>query len=103
MAHPSVPRFTLLVLCGLLGACASTTTDIPSAASAPIRAPGAAAQLAVVGTAWDNFNHRGNIWACRDLASGAIVSTSMCHALAKNDRHWPGMAAPADFRGMPDP
>jgi len=76
---------------------------MPSAANAGARTPGAAAPLAVVGVAWDNFNHRGNMWACRDLASGEIVSTSMCHGLAKDDRHWPGMAVPSSYRGMPDP
>ncbi len=58
----------------------------------------------MVGTAWDNFNHRGTImWACRDLASGNMVSKSMCHGLVKDDRHWPGMTVPPDYRGMPDP
>mgnify|MGYP004551134955 CR=1 FL=1 len=103
MAHPPVPRFTLLVLCGVLAACGSAKSDVPSTASPAIRTPGAAAPLAVVGVAWDNFNHRGNMWACRDLASGDIVSTSMCHGLVKDDRHWPGMAVPSSYRGMPDP
>ena len=116
MAQLSVPRlaqsrcgvfgssFASLALCGVLGACSSTQPESRSSASAASRAPGAAAPLAVVGTAWDNFNHRGTVlWACRDLASGDMVSTSMCHGLTKDDRHWPGMAVPPGFRGMPDP
>lgn len=104
MSHRSVPRLALLVLCSALGACSSTKTETRSTASTAALAPGAAAPLAVVGTAWDNFKHRSTVmWACRDLASGDIVSTSMCHGLPKNDRQWPGMAVPPSFRGMPDP
>lgn len=103
MSHRSIPRFALLVVCGLLGACGTAKTEVPSAATAGARAPGATAPLAVVGVAWDNFNHRGNMWACRDLAVGEIVSTSMCHGLVRDDRHWPGMAAPSSYRGVPDP
>ncbi|WP_177185557.1 hypothetical protein [Massilia timonae] len=103
MSQQSIPRFALLAVCGLLGACGTTKPEMPSAANAGARAPGAAAPLAMVGVAWDNFNHRGNMWACRDLASGEIVSTSMCHGLVKDDRHWPGMAVPSSYRGMPDP
>ncbi|MDY0964885.1 hypothetical protein [Massilia sp. CFBP9026] len=103
MPHRSVPRLALLVLCGALGACGSTTTETRSTASAAVLAPGAAAPLAVVGTAWDNFDHRGSRWACRDLSSGEMVSSSMCYGLTKDDRHWPGMAVPPGYRGMPDP
>lgn len=103
MSHRSIPRFALFAVCGLLGAYGNTKAEMPSAANAGARAPGAAAPLAVVGVAWDNFNHRGSMWACRDLASGEIVSTSMCNGLAKDDRHWPGMAVPSSYRRMPDP
>lgn len=103
MSHRPVPRFVLFALCGVLAACGSAKPEARSTAGAALLAPGAAAPLAVVGTAWDNFNHRGTVmWACRDLASGAMVSTSMCHGLVKDDRHWPGMAVPPDYRGMPD-
>lgn len=104
MSHRSVSRLALLVLCGALGACSSTQPETRSSSSAAVLAPGAAAPLAVVGTAWDNFRHRSTVmWACRDLASGDIVSTSMCYGLPKNDRQWPGMAVPPSYRGMPDP
>jgi len=95
--------FALLALWGVLGACSSTSTETRTATGAMVRAPGAAAPLAVVGTAWDNFDHRGSRWACRDLASGEMVSTSMCYGLTKEDRYWPGMAVPPGYRGMPDP
>jgi hypothetical protein len=103
MSRRLVPRFVLLALCGVVSACGSAERETRSTALAAFPAPGAAAPLAVVGAAWDNFNHRGTvIWACRDLASGNMVSTSMCHGLVKDDRHWPGMAVPPDYRGMPD-
>lgn len=103
-AYCPASSVSLLVLCGALSACSSTQTGIPLLPPAdPVR-PGGAAPPAVVGSAWDNFNHRGAVmWACRDLASGDIVSTSMCYGLTKDDRHWPGMAVPPSFRGMPDP
>lgn len=93
-----------LLLSTTLGACSSAGQD----ALAPVGAGAApfagSAPLALVGTAWDHFRHQTAVtWACRDLATGEIVSSSMCHALPMHDRQWPGMAVPPSYRGMPDP
>ena len=95
---------SLLALCGALGACSSMVVEQPAAAVAGPRPVAAPSPPALVGTAWDNFNHRGTVmWACRDLATGDIVSSSLCFGLTRDDRHWPGMAVPPSYRGMPEP
>lgn len=105
-------------LCASLGACSTGNPRAPSAAagaaaSASHTAPLAAALAAppafkgvltsgFTGSAWDRFRHRGAaMWACRDIASGDIVSSGMCYGLTQVDRQWPGDAVPPSYRGVP--
>ena len=87
----------LALLGAMLAACANAPDDAgPSAWPTPGAAP-----APLFTSAWDNFNHRGALmWVCRDVASGEVVSNSLCHGLPQVDRQWPGMAVPPGYRGV---
>ena len=101
-------------LCALLGGCGTGNPRAQSAAAgaaasashtAPLAAPPAFTGVLTsgfTGSAWDWFRHRGAaMWACRDIASGDIVSSGMCYGLTQVDRQWPGDAVPPSYRGVP--
>jgi|GEM_PF-2425806 len=91
----------LVLLCAALGACSSIGPGAPAAGDGSVASAPGAVPVQFTGSAWDSFNHRGAVmWACRDIASGAIVANSMCHGLPQVDRQWPGMAVPPDYRGV---
>jgi len=92
----------VLLLCAALGACGSTAASIPPAAARGVPAAPGAMPVVFTGSAWDKFRHRSLVlWACRDIASGDLVSNGFCHALPQVDRQWPGMEVPPSYRGMP--
>jgi hypothetical protein len=51
--------------------------------------------------AWDKFQHRTMvIRRCRRVSSGETIPDSFCHGKSKNDLQWPGMAVPANYKGL---
>jgi hypothetical protein len=94
----------LILLSPIIAGCANAPagakqdTPVPSlnGASFEIAMPKYAVPPA---TAWDNFQHRTNVmWACRQVVSGEFVANRFCRDQARNDRQWPGMAVPQNYR-----